>query len=201
MFDTTAEIELGMRLTSGASSVVVRWPTDEEWAARSKARKIIIRRMGRGISETVPPEPSEGDVALYKKIALNGTPEVTKGEAYQIAEAIAVCNVTGVEVDGDNATVDMNVLTGHVKHLLKVPTADQVVTLRRSGFRILELPFNQQEVRISIEPGAKLWDALGGKSDDYAHGTVPNIHKDTAVRAVIDYIDRNLGPRGDDANF
>src|SRR5262249_5402452 len=115
-------------------------------------------------------------------------------------ETIATCTVTGVEVEGETATVEMNVLTGPAKHTLKVPTADQVVKLRRSGFRILELPFNQQEIKLFIEPGAKLWDDLGGASSDYK-GAVPNIHKDAAVRAVIDFIDRNLGPRSDDANF
>jgi hypothetical protein len=200
MFDTTAEIELAMRLESGAKSVLVRWPTDEEWAERSRKRKIIIQRLGRGVTETKPPEPGDADLALYGKIALNGTPPLTKGEAFQVAETLSACTVTNVEIEGDDATVDLTVLTGPVKHRLKVPTADQVVAFRRSGFRILDQPFNRQEITLFLDPGGKLWDACGGKSEDY-QGPVPIIHKDTAIRAVIDFIERNLGPQNGDASF
>ena len=201
MFDAKAEIELGMHLQAGQKSVLVRWPTDEEWAARAAKRKIIFRRLGRGMSETVTPEPGEADVALYEKIALNGAPTVTKGEAYQIAETLCAVTATGVTVDGDRATVTLSVLTGQVSHNLKIPTADQVIQFRRSAFRMFDLPFNTQELRLKAEAGAAMWDACGGKSDDYAGGIIPAIHKDAAARAIVEFLDRNLGPQQDDANF
>jgi hypothetical protein len=201
MFDAKAEIEIAMHLQSGGKSVVVRWPSDEEWAARASKRKILFRRLGRGMSETVTPEPGEADVALYEKIALNGTPTLTKGEAYQVAEALAVASATGVTVEGDRATVTLTVLTGQVSHNLGIPNADQVITFRRGAFRMFDLPFNTQELRLKADAGAKLWDACGGKSDDYAGGTIPAIHKDAAARAVVEYLDRNLGPQQDDSNF
>ena len=200
MFDTTAEIELAMRLESGAKSVLVRWPSDEEWAERSKKRKIIIQRLGRGVTETKPPEPGDADLALYGKIALNGTPALTKGEAFQVAETLSTCTITNVEIDGDYATVEMIVLTGPVRHTLKIPSADQVVAFRRSGFRLLDQPFNRQEITLFLDPGGKLWDTCGGKSEDY-QGPVPVIQKDAAVRAVIDCIERNLGPQHGDTSF
>jgi len=200
MFDTSAEIELGMNLQSGAKSVVVRWPTDEEWAARSRNRKFVIHRLGRGISETIPPKPSEHDLALYRRIALNGAPDLTMGEAFQVAESIATCSVTNVEVEGDNVTVDMNILTGPVQHKIKMPTMDAMVTFKTAGFKILDLPFNQQQLTLLIEPGAKLWDQCQGSSTDYT-GAVPAIHKDAAMRAIQDVVDRNLGPRHGDQSF
>lgn len=200
MFDANAEIELAMRLAGGQQSVLVRWPTDAEWSARAAKRKIIIHRLGRGSSETIPPEPGDADLALYQQIALNGAPTVTRAEAYQIAEVLCAATATGVTVDGDFATVKLTVLTGEVTHVLKIPTADQVISFRRSAFRMLDLPFGTQELRLKPEAGAQLWDTCGGKSDDYA-GAVPMIHKDAAARAVVEYLDRHLGPQQDDANF
>jgi len=200
MFDAKAEIELGMRLENGAQSVLVRWPTDQEWAARSKARKILIRRLGRGVSETVPPEPIDADLTLTEKILLNGSGTVTKAEAFSILEALGTCSVTDVEIVGDQATVALNVLTGPVEHRIKVPTAGQVVAFKRSGFRMLDLPYSQQQIQLFIEPAAQLWDACGGTAEGY-EGAVPAIHKDTAVRAVIDYLDRKLGAPNADESF
>jgi hypothetical protein len=201
MFDASAEIELGFRLASGAESVTVRWPTDQEWAARARSRKFIVRRLGRGVSETVPPAPNEADVQFYEKIALNGTPAVTKGEARQIIDVLATAAVTNVTVEGNEASIDLNVLTGAVKHRVKLPTADQVIGMRAAAFRMLDLPFSQQQIQILLEPAARLWDECHGSSEDYANGVVPALHKDVAMRSLIEYLDNKLGLRRDDESF
>ena len=46
----TSEIELTIFLKSGGRSVLVRWPTDEEWAARAAKRKAIFHNLGRSAS-------------------------------------------------------------------------------------------------------------------------------------------------------
>jgi hypothetical protein len=203
MFDIKAEIEFPAQVASTGFApvpVVVRFPTDEEWALRARARKILIRRLGRGVSETIAPEPSEADVRLYQAIALNGAPAMTPAEAVRVLEAIGVTDVTDVRMTGADAEVDMTVAGSTVMHALRMPSADQVVTFRRQAFRMLDLPYNQQELRVNADAGAKLYDQLGGKSDDYVNG-IPAVHKDAAVRAVIEYIDRNLGPRNGDQSF
>jgi hypothetical protein len=202
-FDSKAEIAIPARLasTGGAEQeVLLRYPTDEEWSARSRSRKIIIRRLGRGMSETVPPEPGEADVKLYKTIALNGAPDMTPAEASKVLEALSVADVYDVSIDGGEAAVEMSVMTGRAIHHMKIPTADQVLSFRRSAFRLIDLPFNQQELRTTADAGARLYDQCGGRSEDYANG-IPALHKDAAIRAVIEHIDRALGPRSDDANF
>jgi len=203
MFDSKAEISFPARVaaTGGEQQeLVLRWPTDEEWIARAKARKITIRKLGRGVSETIPPAPSEADAALYRAIAVNGAPEMTPAEAVKLFEMIGVCDVTDVRLDGTGAFVSMMILTGPVEHQLKIPSADQVITFRRSAYKLLDLPFNQQQLTLTPEAGARLYDQCSGKSASYANG-IPATHKDAAVRAVIEYVDNNLGPRRDDANF
>jgi len=202
MFDLSCEIAFEARVASTGGSpqeVVLRYPTDAEWIARAKARKLIIRRLGRGVSETVLPEPGEAEVKLYQAIAINGAPAMTPAEAQKVLETIGNCDVIGVELEDNDAEVEAVILNGRVKHRMKLPTADQVVKFRRSAFRLLDLPFNQQQLVVTPEAGARLYDECGGKSDDYPKG-IPAIHKDAVARAVIDFTDRSLGPR-DDGNF
>src|SRR4030095_8621315 len=91
MFDSKNEIAFEARAASigtGTQLVAVRWPTDEEWAARARAKKILIRRLGRGVTETVPAEPSEADIKLYQAIAVNGAPSMTAAEAARVVDMI-----------------------------------------------------------------------------------------------------------------
>lgn len=199
MFDETTEIAMPAPGRLGGGIVTVRWPNDEEWAARSRARKFITRRLGRGKSETVAPQPGDADVKLYEAISINGSPSLSAAEASMVLDAISTCLVTNVEVEGNEALVSMNVVSGLVKHRLKLPTAEQILSYRRAAFRLIDLPFNQQEIRFTPEAGARLWDQCEGKSDSYK-GAVPGPHKAEAVRAAIDYIEQNLGPATDDPN-
>ena len=201
MFDTKTKIDIPAPYRLGDEKLSVRWPTDAEWAARARARKIIIKRLGRGKSETKVPEPGEADLTLYSAISLNGSPEITAAEAAMVLEAMAQATVTGVAIDQGAATIEMETMAGHVTHKAKIPTADQILQWRRGAYRMIDLQYGHQEIRTNPEAGAQLWDACEGKSEDYANG-VPGLHKDAAIRALIDYIDQNWGPnRDDDANF
>jgi hypothetical protein len=203
MFDITSQIEVESRPASigGAlQKIDVRWPTDQEWSTRQRARKIIIRNLGRGVKEYVPPEPTQADIDLFQKIALNGAPELTRGEAQQLLDTLATARVISVSIEGTTATVEMETLNGLVSHQMRVPMTDQVLAWRRSASRILELPYNSQEVRTTPDAGARLYDECGGTSKDYENA-IPAIHKDAVVKNVIDYIDNMLGPKKDDANF
>ena len=194
MFDSTAIIEISARGSAGIQAITIRWPSDEEWATRVRGRKIIVRRLGRGQSETSS-ESGEVDLALYNKITTNGAPPLSAAEATRIIDAIATCEATDVIVDGTQATVELHVVSGPVKHQLTIPTAEQVLSFRRSAVRLIDLPFNKQEVRVNPDAGAKLWEACQGKSDDYTGGVIPSLHKDAAVRAVIEFLDRELAPK------
>lgn len=200
MFDSKMEIEIKARTATGIATLSVRWPTDEEWAVWKRARKTVIRQQGRGVTETLPPMPGEADVALYQKIAINGAPQMTPAEAAHVLDLIAVCDVVDVRIDGDEAEVEMKILTGLVKHRMKLPTMDQVATFQRSGYRLLQLPYGQQEVRTNPDAGARLYDQCDGKSSDY-DGGIPSLHKEQAARSVIDCVDRMLGPRQDESSF
>ncbi len=203
MFDRTQEIELHVRPASVGrelTKVVVRYPTDDEWAKLLSSRKIKVRHMSRGMTEMIQPPPCEADSRLYEAIAINGAPKMTMAEAKQAIDAISMCQVTDVRIEGTEAEVDLIILSGEVHHKMKVPTADQAEEVERSGYRSYTLPYSQNEIRLNVGVGARLYDECGGKSDDY-QGTVPAPHKDTVFRSVKEFIDRQLRPKQDEENF
>jgi hypothetical protein len=199
MFDTTVEIAIRARTSAGKQEILVRWPSDQEWYERARRRKIVISRLGRGISETSI-DPGDSDLLLFEKIKQNGAPALTAGEAGRVLDVIAQCDITDCRLEGDEAVVSLQIMGGQpVTHRLQLPSADQVLALRRT-VRVLDLPYNKQELRIPLEPGARLWDACHGSSQDY-QGAVPALHKDTAVRAVIDYLDREASATNEESSF
>ena len=201
MFDSTKELVMVPRPGSSAhGNLSMRWPTEDEWEERARTRKILIRRLGRGVNETEIRPSGEFDLKLWGKIKLNGAPELTPGEATFVVDQLAKCDILDVEMDGDQAVVQLRVFGGRVKHRLRLPTADEVIKLRDQAAKALDLPYGRQELRIALGPGARLWDACAGSSEDYI-GPVPGPHKDTAVRAVIDYIDQQMESQNDEENF
>lgn len=202
-FDVKTEIGIEMRLQAAGGlkhNISVRFPSDDEWAAYLRQKKFTVRQMGRGVSETIQPPPSEADVALYEKIKLNGAPDMTAAEAAKVLDVISMGQVQRVEIEGAEARVTLRVLTGIVTHHMKVPNADQVSQYKRSGVRRLDLPHNQSHAIFNAQVVARIYDECGGHSDDYPNG-VPMTHKNDVARAVIDEIELEYGPRTDDADF
>jgi hypothetical protein len=199
VFDTTDTITIGLRTAGvGKTDITVRWPADEEWAAHRKRTRLLMRQLGRGASE-MENDSSAADLKLYESIKQNGAPPLTAGEATSIIRAIAKCEVTRVELGADEAEAELQILTGRVKHTMRIPTMDEVRRLHRST-RYITLPYNCQEVRTNMEAGAALWDACGGKADGYA-GQVPNLHKDAVIRQVINEIEQEATASYDEGNF
>lgn len=192
--------EIPVLTAEGIIPVPLRWPSDEEWSKRNKKRKILIRNLGRGMSETVPPDPSEDDVELFKSLAINGAPSLSAPEAQRVLETIAFADVVDVTLNGMEAIVKMRVVTGIVHHHLKMPTTDQILNWRRAAVHSWDLPHNMRQLRVDIEPGARLWDSCQGHSDDY-DGPIPAIHKDQATRGLVEHLERSLAPKTDESNF
>jgi len=199
MFDTQSEIHITARIASGKTELAMRFPSDNEWSERARLRKIVIKRGGRGMSESRSEPNSDYDLKIYEAAKLNGAPALTPAEATRILDLLGTCEILGVELGSDDATVTLRVLGGEVHHTLNQPTAEQVLDFRKKAAKSREMPYNMAEVRILLEPGAKLWDACHGASEDYPNG-VPALHKDAAARAVIDALDRELQSEVDETD-
>jgi hypothetical protein len=170
--------------------VRVRFPTDEEWIDRQKKRKVIVKQLGRGVSETTIPDSADADAALLAKIRLpeENAPEVDAFEASRIMEQLSQADVDDVVQEGDAFRVTLRVLGGTVSHVLRMPSAKDVFEYRRGFARVLDLPYNRQELIINLAPAATLFKKLLESSEGYS-GEVPIIHQAVAAKAAIDALD------------
>jgi hypothetical protein len=91
MFDAKQPITIHLRTPEGLKPVRVRFPTDDEWTERQKKRKVIVKQLGRGVSETTIPDSAEADAALLAKIRVpeENAPEVDAFEASRIIEQLS----------------------------------------------------------------------------------------------------------------
>jgi len=190
MFDATKPITLNLRTPEGVKAVRLRFPTDDEWTERQRRRKVIIKQLGRGISETVVPNSEDVDAALLAKIrAEEQDPvEVDPFEASRIIEQLSQAEVDDVLQTGDTFRVTLRVLGGTVTHVIAMPSAKDVFEYRRAFARILDLPFNKQELTINLAAAGALYKKLSRAAEGYA-GEVPGIHQAGVVKAAIDALD------------
>jgi len=190
MFDAKQAITIHLRTPDGVKTVRVRFPTDEEWIERQRRRKVIIKQLGRGISETVVPNSEDVDAALLAKIrAEEQDPvEIDPFEASRIIEQLSQAEVDDVVQTGDAFRITLRVLGGTVTHVLAMPSAKDVFEYRRAFARILDLPFNKQELTINLAAAGTLYKKLARSAEGYA-GEVPIIHQAVAVKAAIDALD------------
>jgi hypothetical protein len=199
VFDATRPIAINLRAPGGVKTVRVRFPTDDEWAERQRRRKVVIKQLGRGISETIVANGEDVDAALVAKIRTEQTPELDAFEAAKVVEQLSTAEVDDVVAEGDSFRVTTRVLGGATAHVLNMPSAKDVFDYRRSFARVLDLPFGKQELTINIAPAAALYKKLVASTCGYA-GDVPIIHQAVAVKAAIDAMD-NAFAEDREANF
>lgn len=190
VFDAARPIALQLRTPAGLKTVRVRFPNDEEWIERQRKRKVIVKQLGRGVSETTIPNSEDADAALLARIRApeENAPEVDAFEASRIIEQLSQAEVDDVVQVGDAFRVTLRVLGGTVTHLLKMPSAKDVFEYRRGFARVLDLPYNRQELIINLAPAGTLYKRLAQAAEGYA-GEVPVIHQTVAVKAAIDALD------------
>jgi hypothetical protein len=198
VFDASRPVTVNLRTPDGVKTIRVRFPTDEEWIDRQRKRKVIVKQLGRGVSETTIPDAQDVDGALLAKIRVgeDDGPVVDPFEASRVIEQLSQAEVDDVASSGDGFRVTLRVLGGTVAHELRMPSAKDVFEYRRGFARVLDLPYNRQELVINLAPAATLFKKLIQSSDGYA-GEVPIIHQAVAVKAAIDALDAVFQETGD----
>lgn len=196
MFDVEQPITIKLNTPAGEKVVRVRWPSDEEWIERQRKRKVVVKQLGRGMSETLVPDSAESDAALLAKIRLDDGGPVDPYEASIVIDRLSQADVDEVEREGQNVRVKLRTVAGEVTHLLQIPSARDVIEYRRSFARVVDLPYNRQEITINLAPAGQLWGKLAQSTDGYS-GAVPIIHQAVAVKAAIDAIEAGLDDGAD----
>lgn len=190
VFDATTPVALQLRTPGGVKTVRVRFPSDDQWAERQRRRKVIVKNLGRGMSETLVPNAEDVDAALLANIRIEeeSPAEVDPFEAVKCIEQLAQSEVDDVVQAGDAFRVTTRVLGGATVHLLRMPSQKDVFEYRRSFLRVLELPFNKQEITVNLRAAGELYKKLIQATEGYV-GDVPLIHQAVAVKAAIDALD------------
>ena len=188
VFDATRPVAINLRTPGGVKTIRVRFPTDAEWTERQRRRKVIIKQLGRGVSETSLANAEDGDAALLAKIREAEEPAVDPFEASRVIDQLSQAEVDDVTQAGDAFRVTTRVLGGVTSHVLKMPSAKDVFEYRRGFARILDLPFNRQELTINLAAAGALYKRLSQAAEGYA-GDVPVIHQAVAVKAAIDALE------------
>jgi hypothetical protein len=198
VFDAARPIALQLRTSNGVKTIRVRFPSDEEWTERQRRRKVIIKQLGRGVSETIIANGEEADGALLAKIRTpeENAPEVDPFEASRIIEQLSQAEVDDVVQAGDAFRVTLRVLGGTVTHVLKMASAKDVTEYRRGFARVLDLPYNRQELTINLAAAGALYKKLITTAEGYA-GDAPIMHQAVAVKAAIDALDAGFQEPGD----
>jgi len=188
VFDASRQVEIKLQSAEGIKTVTVRFPTDEEWVERQRRRKIIIKQLGRGISETVIPSSEDADAELLAKLRVGDGPDVDAFEASRILEQLGQADVDDVVPEAGAFRVLVRVPGGITAHVLRMPSAKDVIEYRRAFARILDLPFNKQELTVNLGAAGTLYQKLCPGAEGYA-GAVPIIHQAVAVKAAIDALE------------
>jgi len=198
VFDAARPIALQLRTSAGVKTIRVRFPSDEEWTERQRRRKVIIKQLGRGVSETIIANGEEGDGALLAKIRVpeENALEVDAFEASRIIEQLSMAEVDDVVHAGDAFRVMLRVLGGTVTHVLKMASARDVTEYRRGFARVLDLPYNRQELTINLAAAGALYKKLITTTEGYS-GDAPIMHQAVAVKAAIDALDAGFQESGD----
>jgi len=191
VFDAARPVAIQLRGPDGVKTIRVRFPSDDEWAERQRRRKVIVKQLGRGISETTILNGEDIDAAMLAKIRTEEGPEVDAFEAQKVVEQLATCDVDDVVLAGDAFQVTLRVLGTTTTHFIKMPSAKDVNQYRRGFARVLDLPFNRQELTVNVRAGGDLYKKLIEITEGYA-GDVPIIHQAVAVKAAIDALDASF---------
>jgi hypothetical protein len=194
MFDSQRDIRIQLRSADGMRTVTLRFPTDEEWVERQRRRKIIIKHLGRGVSETTIPNAEEVDAELFRKIRTDDGGDVDTYEAARIIEQLSQADVDDVVAEAGAFRVLLRVPGGTTVHVLRMPSAKDVIEYRRGFARILDLPFNRQELTVNLAAAGELYRKLCQSTEGYA-STVPIIHQAVAVKAAIDALEAGVEER------
>lgn len=196
VFDAARPITLKLRTPEGVKTIGVRFPTDEEWIERQRRRKVLIKQLSRGVSETVVSGGEDADAALLAKIRQGEGADVDPFEASRVIEQLGQSDVDDVAQEGDAFRVTLRVIGGAVEHTLRMPSAKDVFDYRRAFARVLDLPYNRQELTVNLAAGGTLYKKLATSAEGYA-GEPPIIHQAVAVRATIDALDASFQETGD----
>lgn len=183
-----AEINVKLIGNEGAKQEVrLQWPSDAQWTARQRARKTIIRQLGGGKSETEVSGGEDADLDLFRAIRLDESKDLDKYEAQLVVNRLATCEIRGVRRDAPGFVVEAETAAGLLEFQMSIPSAAQRAQHGRNFVRLIDLPYNQQEVKVNLGAAGELFDALCSER------AIPLPWKVSIVSALLTALNQEVG--------
>ena len=185
MFNSKAPFTVCI-LSDGEKRADVRFPTDQEWCARSRSRVIIRRVLSGNRTQTEVPNAQAADGELFRKVCSNGQADTwNDAEASLVIDRLETCRVIDSVREGNEFAITMIVPGGRVKHRLQMPNQKDVSTYGSAAVRTVQARHHIED-RVRLEPSGEMWATCKGAAEGYAEGSdVPIIHKDVAVVEML----------------
>src|ERR1035438_5225809 len=93
VFDASRPIAINLRTPGGVKTVRLRFPSDDEWIGRQRRRKVLVKQLGRGVSETTVANGEDVDAALVEKVRAGEDPQIDAFEAMKVVEQLSLAEV------------------------------------------------------------------------------------------------------------
>ena len=202
MFDSTKPLDVQI-LSGGEKDCTLRFPTDQEWCAAARRRRVLETTIGSGKSQSRVLGAEEAYADLFTACRVD-----TDGPAFDQAEAVAAvsklerCKVVSCEREGNAYRVTMRAYAGRmlyegqmsdvyqrVVHLVKIPMQSDTLQFSRESVPPSRDSRAVREIRSYLEPVGPFWAKIGTAEAGYAEGsTVPIVHKDAAINALLEQL-------------
>jgi hypothetical protein len=190
MFDMKGDFPIFIQTPEGAKKILVRYPTDEEFASWRRKKKVVQKDLGRRAFQIEASKPSREDLELATALRKDeNSPAIDEAEAASILARLAECEVENQpEREGSAFRIAMKVMRKHdVVHTLRVPWVKEITNYERMRSSVVIGAYGTQEIRINYNAGAELYDLLKMKVEGYT-GEVPICHKAEAVNVLLQEI-------------
>lgn len=188
-------------------TVEVRWPTDAEWITRQRARKVVVKQLGQGKTDTKQVPSTDADLALYNQIRMPQSPDIDEYEAEFLINILAMVTVLDVMRSGNEYTVSIAVPGGERTYTLAIPSIRQAKFYEDARIKIHPARYATQVFEVRLEPAAELFDKLfvhppvsvnsQPSAPSESASQVPIIHKASVVDALIEDIRGTVEGRGE----
>src|SRR4051812_47157216 len=146
MFDSKAEIGLTIQ-GEQPKKVVVTFPTDDQFIAWRRKKKVVQKDLGRRSFQIEMSKPEACDLALVNAIRIDKEgPTIDDAEAVHIINRLSACEVpTRPDREGSAYVIAMKVM-GRVNtsHTLRIPSVKEQMNYERMRSSVVFGQYGQE---------------------------------------------------------
>jgi hypothetical protein len=185
MFDSKAEIDLKIQ-GEQPKNAVFRFPTDAEFIAWRRKKKVVQKDLGRRKFQMEQSKPETCDLALVNAIRVDKDgAALDEAESLHVITRLTECEVPNrPDREGYAYTIRMKALRRiPTSHTLRVPSVKEQMDYERNRSSVI---FGQygQEIRINFAAASDLYDKLKVAVEGYSND-IPVWHKAEAVNVLL----------------